>query len=619
MADNREDFEVWLKSRYDGDAMKAAQADFKRTQDAAKKTDESFKDMGYSADALKQQLTGLLAFTTVVAQFREGFEQVAALEQAMNQLERATKRNGDNFDVVKGKIVGMADALKKAAGVDDDAAIKKMVSLYNATGDVANAMNLVALAADVAVGSGLEFQQASDLVTKAATGEVGELKRLGITIDENGTKTEKATRGLDALQKTFGGAANGAKGLKVELDRLNESYEDMRNSLVEKLTPAIGVAMNLIKSFFVALDGAWRLFSDAVVGTLGFFGKFGSYMKALLSGDLAGMKAAVSGMGAEVKGTYDSMVAGAEATKKKIADIWAAPAGGGIKAGKATGIVTPGGGGGSALAEQINEWQQEMNRWHQIQGALNLEFLKKKLADEKKHEDAKLALRKHGAKETERIEKQLDAERERLMDAQTKRIRDEVMLRKAAEEAKSVAMLSSAEQAVTLAGTVFGESKELAIAQAIISTYQGAAGALAMTPWSPYNFVLAGLVIATGLAQVAKIVSTEPSGGGDATRGQGFDNPSSDAAARLGGRRWAADMIGEFTGGVREGWAAGMMGSARGGNTTNYDQRRTYNVHLHGAGLIDPSNQQMLLQLKRNLDMVGSRVDSQRTLARAAR
>ena len=112
MADNREDFEVWLKSRYDGDAMKAAQADFKRTQDAAKKTDESFKDMGYSADALKQQLTGLLAFTAVVAQFREGFEQVQQLEQAMNQLERATKRNGDNFDVVKGKIVGMADALK---------------------------------------------------------------------------------------------------------------------------------------------------------------------------------------------------------------------------------------------------------------------------------------------------------------------------------------------------------------------------------------------------------------------------------------------------------------------------------------------------------------------------
>ena len=611
MADNREDFEVWLKSRYDGDAMKAAQADFKRTQDAAKKTDESFKDMGYSADALKKQLTGLLAFSTVVAQFREGFEQVAALEQAMNQLERAAKRNGDSFDVVKGQIIGMADALKKAAGVDDDAAIKKMVSLYNATGDVANAMNLVALAADVAVGSGLEFEQASDLVTKAATGEVGELKRLGITIDENGTKTEKATRGLDALQKNFGGAANGAKGLKVELDRLNESYEDMRNTLVEKLTPALEIAMNLIESFFVALDGAWRLFSDAVVGTLGFFGKFGSYMKALLSGDLAGMKAAVSGMGAEVKGAYDSMVAGAEATKKKIADIWTVPEGGGIKAGKATGIVTPGGGGGSALAEQINEWQQEMNRWHQIQGALNLEFLKKKLADEKKHEDAKLALRKHGAKETERIEKQLDAERERLMDAQTQRIRDQVRLEKQAAQAKTEMAFRYADAAIGAATAVFGQSKEIAYAEAIINT------ARAITAASP-NVWLMAFAAATGVAQLAKISSTEPGGGADATRGQGFDNPNSDAAARLGGRRWAADMIGEFTGGVREGWSEGMGSFGRGGSVTT-DNSRTYNLHFHGSGLMDASLTRDAKKLKRSLDVIDRTIDSQRTVARARR
>lgn len=617
MADNREDFEVWLKSRYDGDAMKAAQADFKRTQAEAKKTDDSFKQMGYSADALKQQLTGLLAFTAVVAQFREGFEQVQQLEQAMNQLERATKRNGDSFVDVKGKIVGMAESLKKAAGVDDDAAIKKMVELYNATGDVANSMNLVALAADVAVGTGMDFAAANDLVTKAAMGQTRGLKELNISIEEGGNKSENANRALEAIRKNFGGAANDAKGMKIEIDRLSESYEDMRNNLVERLTPAIEIAMNLIKSFFVALDGAWRLFSDAVVGTLGFFGKFGSYMKALLSGDLAGMKAAVSGMGAEVKGAYDSMVAGAEETKKKIADIWTVPAGGGIKAGKATGIVTPGGSGGSALAEQINEWQQEMDRWHQIQGALNLEFLKKKLADEKRHEDAKLALRKHSAKETKRIEKQLDAERERLMDAQTQRILDQVRLQKAAKDAEKAMAIETAYAAIGLGQAMFGDSKELAIASAIINTYEGASKALAQG--GIYGPVLAAIVIATGMAQVAKITSTEPSGGGDATRGQGFDNPNSDAAARLGGRRWAADMIGEFTGGVREGWAAGMMGSARGGNTTNYDQRRTYNVHLHGAGLIDPSNQQMLLQLKRNLDMVGSRVDSQRTLARAAR
>jgi hypothetical protein len=110
MGNNREDFEVWLRSRFDGDALKAAQHSFDQTRKKANETDNALKDMGYSAETLKKELMGLLAFAEVVAQFKEGFEQVAALEQAMNQLERATKRNGDNFDVVKGKIVGMAES-----------------------------------------------------------------------------------------------------------------------------------------------------------------------------------------------------------------------------------------------------------------------------------------------------------------------------------------------------------------------------------------------------------------------------------------------------------------------------------------------------------------------------
>jgi len=610
MADNREDFEVWLKSRYDGDAMKAAQADFKRTQTEASKTGESFKDMGYSADALKQQLTGLLAFTTVVAQFREGFEQVQQLEQAMNQLERATKRNGDSFVDVKGKIVGMAESLKKAAGVDDDAAIKKMAELYNATGDVANAMNLVALAADVAVGTGMDFAAANDLVTKAAMGQTRGLRELNISIEEGGNKTENANRALEAIRKNFGGAANDAKGMKIESDRLSESYEDMRNNLIEKLTPSLGVAMKSVEAFFIILDGLWRVVSSTMVSATNAIANAGSGVWKMLKGDFSGAKAAFASAKKDIAEWGDDVVESAERTAAKVAAAWNKPKGGGVNAGEPTAIVTPGG-GGSDLKEEVNQWQQELDRWHQMQGALNLEFLKKKLADEKAHEAAKLALRKASAKETERIEKQLDAERERLMEAQTQRILDQVRLQKTAQSVQRDQIFATLDAGIAAGRALFGESKELAIAEAVINTYRGATQALP-------NYVLAALVIATGLAQVAKIASTEPSGG-DATRGQGFDNPSSDAAARIGGRRWAADMIGEFTGGVREGWAAGMMGGQRGGSTTNYDQRRTYNVHLHGAGLIDPSNQQMLLQLKRNLDMVGSRVDDQRTLARARR
>jgi hypothetical protein len=52
--------------------------------------------------------------------------------------------------------------------------------------------------------------------------------------------------------------------------------------------------------------------------------------------------------------------------------------------------------------------------------------------------------------------------------------------------------------------TIFGNSKAAAEAQAIINTYQGATKALAELP-PPFNFIEAGLVIASGLANVAKI------------------------------------------------------------------------------------------------------------------
>jgi hypothetical protein len=139
------------------------------------------------------------------------------------------------------------------------------------------------------------------------------------------------------------------------------------------------------------------------------------------------------------------------------------------------------------------------------------------------------------------------------------------------------------------------------------SATEGAAKALSQG--GIYGPVLAAIVIASGLAQVAKISSTNP----DRTAGSGFDDPRNDAAAYLGGRRWAADMIGEWTKGVSSGWASGMGSQTN--NTTN-DNRRTFNVHMHGAGLIDPNNVQMAKQFKRTLDLIDVQIDGQRATAR---
>jgi hypothetical protein len=611
MGNTNEGFDVWLRTHFDGNALAAARESFDKTKGKAKETDSAMKDLGLSAESLKGQLIGLVGVAAVWQQFKEGFEQVAALEQAMNQLERATKRNGESFDVVRGKIVGMAESLKKAAGVDDDAAIKGMVELYNATGDVTNAMDLARLAADVAVGSNKSYEESLKLVTGAAQGKTRALVALGLAQDDDTEATLNAEEALRRIQASFGGAAQDAKGLTVELNRLKEGWEDVRNETVERVTPSLEVVLKLVLSFFAALDGAWRLVSDAVVGALGVIGKAGSFIKSVLTGDMAGAKAAIVGMGHEIKGTTDSMVQGAKDAAKKIEDIWK-----GTREKIELGTKTPSaiGGGGGAETEAQKKAREKAAKEEEELAKRVFEFeqglIKERAAAWAKYEAAKLALSKGSAKEMERIEKELDKERERMMDAQTARIRDQVRLQKQAEQSKREQAWATADAAIGAGYAVFGESKGIAIAEAIINTAKGATAAYP-------NFVLMALIIASGLAQVAKIRSTEPSGGGDATQGKGFDVPSYDAAAVAGGRRWAMDMVGKWGAGASAGWAEGMAGAGRG--STTYDNRSTVNLHMSVAGFLDPSDQHQMAKFARNLAVVNKTVEGQRRTARTSR
>ncbi|MDG1858769.1 MAG: hypothetical protein P8I94_06685 [Emcibacteraceae bacterium] len=72
--------------------------------------------------------------------------------------------------------------------------------------------------------------------------------------------------------------------------------------------------------------------------------------------------------------------------------------------------------------------------------------------------------------------------------------------------------LAAAGQLAGALGQLAGDNKELAVAQAIIQTYLGANTALASAP-PPVNFISAAAVIASGLANVKNILSTDVGGG----------------------------------------------------------------------------------------------------------
>jgi Spy/CpxP family protein refolding chaperone len=333
-------------------------------------------------------------------------------------------------------------------------------------------------------------------------------------------------------------------------------------------------------------------------------------MGLVLTGDFDGAKAAFKSGISEIGGIGAEVERKTKETAEKVEAIWAGTAStiaGSDKAPRALG-----GGAGSGGKAGKFEMDPRILEENFIQEQLRK--IREKMDDERLRAEAAyernvMKLRAAGQKNDARIEKEITQNREEEMRARTQMILDEVRLKKATAEAEKQMRMEVANAALGLAGQLFGESKELAIAGAVINTYEGATKALAQG--GIYGPILAAIVIASGLAQVAKIASTNPT-----TEGAGFDDPANDAAARMGGRRWAADMIGEFTKGVSSGWAAGMGGIGVGSSTTTNDNRRTFNVHVHGAGLIDPANVQMAKQFKRTLDLIDTQYEGQRSIAR---
>jgi hypothetical protein len=107
---------------------------------------------------------------------------------------------------------------------------------------------------------------------------------------------------------------------------------------------------------------------------------------------------------------------------------------------------------------------------------------------------------------------------------------------RAMQKATFVAVGAYANMASAIAGNlekVFSNSKAVAIASALINTFEGATKALAAYP-PPFNFAVAASVVAAGLAQVANIRKTSKgssSGGGSDSGSGGGDVGASNSAS----------------------------------------------------------------------------------------
>jgi hypothetical protein len=104
----------------------------------------------------------------------------------------------------------------------------------------------------------------------------------------------------------------------------------------------------------------------------------------------------------------------------------------------------------------------------------------------------------------------------KIMDFNKKLVEAEIELDKKKTEAQKQNMEAAnktMQMGMALAGEGTAAYKVLASAETIMSTYTGASKALATTP-APFSFIQAGLIIATGMKNLAEIQKTKVPGGG---------------------------------------------------------------------------------------------------------
>ena len=183
--------------------------------------------------------------------------------------------------------------------------------------------------------------------------------------------------------------------------------------------------------------------------------------------------------------------------------------------------------------------------------------------------------------------------------------RESIKLENDKKAAQKEAYSDIADAAIGFASAAFGNNKAVAVAEATMHGANAVMSVWDKWAWNPaVCAVLEALTIATTVAQIAKITSSDAGGG------SGFDDPVNDRVANLGGRKWARDLVDQIGGGFRSemGRLSPFSAVAPSQSSTTYS-RGGDTYHFHGLLVDDRSLRKAGRLIER-----GQRLDAARRL-----
>lgn len=191
-------------------------------------------------------LAGLTAFLT------KSVQSYGEAQLALTKVDTTLKAMGKTAEGAREKILAASGAVVRL-GFDDEAAALSITKLYQVTGDLNKAMELNALAMDLARAKNIGLEEAARMVTLVLGGQGRALKEYGIDLDETKTPLEA----LAQLQGMVAGQAEAATStMVVQMQVLKETFANLQDVIGSKFAPVITSALQTITPYVEKL-GEW--------------------------------------------------------------------------------------------------------------------------------------------------------------------------------------------------------------------------------------------------------------------------------------------------------------------------------------------------------------------------
>jgi hypothetical protein len=217
--------------------FEAINAELTKVQANSIKAAGSLEAVGKSGMYAKMALVGAgLAFAAFGA-----YATKASMENevAANKLNQTLTNMGDSSAKTRTQINELANSMT-ALGFSDNVVMDSMSTLITATGSVADATHLNAVAMDMARFKHIPLTEASAALAKGTQGNAKAFKEFGIALDNSLPKQEAINKALTQLQQKMGGQAQAyASSLAGKIEILHAKFELMAENIGNVIIPII--------------------------------------------------------------------------------------------------------------------------------------------------------------------------------------------------------------------------------------------------------------------------------------------------------------------------------------------------------------------------------------------